>query len=112
MEVHIGREIEKRFHESGMKLMEFARRLNTGKRNVYSIFERKEISVSQLKKIGNILQYDFFQLYTEAPSPPSTTPPSVKGSRASVTVLVELDGTQTTVDKWIAKLNAINTAVK
>ncbi len=60
MQIHIGREIENVYQKSGMKLSEFAKRINTSARNVYSIFERKEIKTDQLQKICEVLDFDFF----------------------------------------------------
>lgn len=107
MDVHIGKEIEKRYQASGIKLAEFAKRLNSSTRNIYSIFERKDITTAQLKKISQILNYDFFQLFQKPPA----TDGQVKPDTTKVTVLVELDGTEPTKEKWFMKLNAINSAV-
>lgn len=65
MELHIGSEIEKKFLESGMRPGEFAKRINTGARNIYTIFKRKGINSDLLKKIGEVLNFDFFTLYQE-----------------------------------------------
>jgi hypothetical protein len=107
MELHIGKEIEKIYHKSGLKLSEFAKRINTSPRNVYSIFERPEIKTDQLMKISKVLRHDFFLLYTQQPGaeepPLEYLPP-----RNRVTVMVELDGLQSTLDLYIKKLKAIN----
>jgi len=63
MSVHIGKIIEQKFQESGIKLPAFADKINTGERNVYSIFKRKDINASMLKEISAVLEYNFFQLY-------------------------------------------------
>jgi hypothetical protein len=108
MELHIGKEIEKIYHNSGMKLSEFAKRINTSPRNVYSIFERPEIKTDQLLKISKVLNHDFFGLYRTEPS--SVEEPKLQYSKAKnkVTILVELDGLQSTLDQYIKKLKAIN----
>lgn len=110
MDVHIGKEIERKYQQSGLKISEFASRLNTGKRNVYSIFERPEISTAQLRKISEVLGFDFFQLY--ALSPKTEQPLNGVSAKTKITVLVELDGTRNTVDKWINRLSAINAAIE
>lgn len=61
--MHIGREIEKRFQDSGLKITVFADKINTGERNVYSIFKREDISADMLRKISEVLNYNFFELY-------------------------------------------------
>jgi transcriptional regulator with XRE-family HTH domain len=113
MEVHIGREIERKFQESGLKISEFAKRLNTGTRNVYSIFERTDISSSQLKKISEVLNYNFFALYAES-LPMSSVVQDLNltyESREKLRVVVELDGQDETLQKWVKKLTAINQVI-
>ena len=66
MNIHVGQIIESKFQESGIKLSVFAERINTGERNVYSIFKRKDINAGMLKVISEVLDFNFFDLY--APS--------------------------------------------
>jgi hypothetical protein len=107
MELHIGKEIEKIYHKSGLKLSEFAKRINTSPRNVYSIFERPEIKTDQLLKISKVLSHDFFLLYMQRPD--AEEPPlEYLQPRNKVTVIVELDGLQSTFDQSVKKLKAIN----
>ena len=63
MKVHIGEEIEKKFHESGIKITLFAEKINTGVRNVYAIFGRNDINADMLSRISSTLKFDFFKLY-------------------------------------------------
>lgn len=63
MKIHIGHEIEKKFQESGLKVPFFAEKINKGERNVYSIFKRADINIEMLKKIGEVLNFDFLSLY-------------------------------------------------
>lgn len=109
MPVHIGKEIERVYQQSGMKLSEFARRINTSSRNVYSIFERAEIKTDQLLKIGEVLNYNFFSLYApDAATPTAHEPAERYGSRKRVVVTVELDGQAATLEQHIQQLTAIN----
>ena len=116
MDIHIGKEIEKKYQESGLKLSEFAKRLNTGPRNVYSIFGRKDISSKQLKKISEILHYNFFDAYQRGLVKYSGkgTRPSVFGAGphsstfVGLTIIVDLDGSQERLEAWIEKLTSIN----
>lgn len=112
MEVHIGREIEKKYQDSGMKLSEFAKRINTSSRNVYSIFARKEIKTDQLIKICEVLNFDFFALYVE---PVSTSSMGVEEPKqvyvkhkGKVMVTIELDGSTASLEQHIKRLTAIN----
>lgn len=63
MKVHIGKEIEKKFQQSGLKITSFAETINTGERNVYTIFKREDINAELLFKISEALNFDFFSLY-------------------------------------------------
>jgi hypothetical protein len=112
MGLHIGREIEEKYKESGIKLSEFAKRLNTSPRNIYDIFERSDIKTDQLKKISEVLNYNFFLLYNPSSSPNSITKePEIPYTSKKVSVVVELDGTETTLNQWIQRLSAINKAM-
>ena len=58
-DIHIGRLIKSVFDASGTTVAEFARRINCGRPNVYSIFERNTIDVLQLVSISNALNHNF-----------------------------------------------------
>ncbi|MCW5910150.1 MAG: helix-turn-helix transcriptional regulator [Cyclobacteriaceae bacterium] len=107
MEVHIGREIERKYQASGMKLSEFAKRINTSSRNVYSIFARKEIKTDQLIKICEVLNFDFFSLYISGPTGVQE-PRQVYSKKNKVMVTVELDGNPDSLELHIKRLTAIN----
>ena len=64
MTVNIGGKIKQVFDKKGMTVSEFGRRINKSRENVYSIFRRKTIDTGLLGKIGEVLEYDFFQHYT------------------------------------------------
>lgn len=109
MQLHIGKEIEKIYQNSGMKLSEFAKRINTSSRNVYSIFARPEIKTDQLAKISEVLRFNFFSLYmtpknNHVAEPEETYTPA----KSKITVTLELDGKQSTLDEHIGKITAIN----
>jgi hypothetical protein len=114
MKLHIGKEIESRYKESGIKLSEFARRLNTSPRNVYAIFERADIKTDLLQKIGEVLRFNFFSLYTQLPNPlsvlnePEFEYLKVSAKTDSISVIVFLDGNEDTLNQWVKKLAAIN----
>lgn len=111
MALHIGRKIEEKYKESGIKLSEFAKRLNTSPRNIYDIFERSEIKTDQLQKISEVLNFNFFLLYK--PSVPLIKEPEVEyaTNTKKVSVVVDLDGTETTLNQWLQRLIAINKAM-
>lgn len=65
---HIGQMIEKRRKEIGMSKVEFARKLGTSRQNGFMITQRKSIQTELLQRIGAVLGYDFFSLFTNAPA--------------------------------------------
>jgi hypothetical protein len=109
MQLHIGKEIEKIYQNSGMKLSEFAKRINTSSRNVYSIFERPEIKTDQLAKISEVLRFNFFSLYMSSKNSHAAEPQEPYSSlKNKIIITLELDGKQTTLDEHIRKITAIN----
>lgn len=62
---HIGRIIEKVFHDQGRSASWFAEQLHCDRTNVYSIFKRESIDTALLVRISNILQHNFFQYYIQ-----------------------------------------------
>ncbi|MGL4596729.1 MAG: hypothetical protein ACRCYO_04325 [Bacteroidia bacterium] len=68
MALHIGKVIRNRIESSGMNKSEFARRINSTPQNVYSIFKRKSLDTEMLHEISRVLDFDFFQYYTDGAS--------------------------------------------
>jgi len=112
MELHIGKEIEKVYQQSGMKLSEFAKRVSTSPRNIYSIFARKEIKTDQLQKICEVLNFDFFSLFRTHGGGRVEEPESNYNRSSRITVSVELDGHSSTLNNHIKKLTAINSLLE
>lgn len=109
MELHIGSEIKRVIEEKGIVAEWLAQQINTSRRNLYDILQRDEISTGQLLEISKALNYDFFKLYRSQVNEPESS--YEKRKRETVTVTVELDGLQTTLDKWVNKLTAINSVL-
>lgn len=63
--VNIGKIIEDEFNASGLQVSYFAQKINTSKRNVYNIFKRKSLDTNLLLKISEILEKDFFSIYSD-----------------------------------------------
>ena len=61
MENKIGQQIRERVLASKMGITQFAKAINNERSNVYDIFKRDNIDIKLLKKIGQVLGYDFFQ---------------------------------------------------
>lgn len=49
-----------------MSVTEFAKKINKSRGNVYSIFLRNAIETDLLVIISDVLQYDFFQLFSNS----------------------------------------------
>jgi len=122
MDIHAGKEIEKVLRKSGMKTKDFARKINTTPRNVYSICARKEVKTDLLKIISKALNYNFFGLYVQPIDPersaytqePVTTlvqDPLPPYCRSKVMITLELDGKPETLDESIRRLQRINNAL-
>jgi hypothetical protein len=63
--MEIGPEIKKVLDASGMSYAEFGRRINCSRDNVYDLLKRKSIDTEMLKKVSEVLNNDFFLLYTD-----------------------------------------------
>lgn len=61
MEKIIGQLIKERVKAKKMAVTDFAKAIDVERSNVYYIFQRDSIDTSMLKKIGHVLDYDFFQ---------------------------------------------------
>ena len=61
MDKKIGQIIEERVRLQNMDVTEFAKKIGVERSNAYNIFKRESIDTNLLKKIGHILNYDFFQ---------------------------------------------------
>ena len=58
-DIHYGQEVKKRVEKRGMTIAEFGRRINRSRNAVYSIFNRKFIDIPLLRKISEVLDFDF-----------------------------------------------------
>lgn len=63
----IGEIIRSKYEQSGMRLTAFAEKINTGRNNVYHIFNRDSVDTDMLMRISQVLQHDFFQYYRTQP---------------------------------------------
>ncbi len=62
--IHIGKEIQERLRKKRMKVVDFSRKIDTNRNNIYDIFNRKSIDSGLLFKISEALEFDFFRLYS------------------------------------------------
>jgi len=61
MPIHLGQLVANVCEEKGMSSAELARRINTSKQNMYSIFRRKSLDSDLILKLSEALEHDFFQ---------------------------------------------------
>jgi hypothetical protein len=64
-EIHIGEQIKTVIETRGITVSEFGRRINKTRENVYDIFTRQTIDTGLLYKISEVLNYNFFLVYSE-----------------------------------------------
>lgn len=61
MNKKIGQLIKERVDALNLNVTDFAKMIGRERTNVYNIFNRSSIDTELLKKIGQVLHYDFFQ---------------------------------------------------
>ena len=61
----IGQLIKERVDAQNLNVVDFAKLINKERTTVYDIFSRDSIDTDLLKKIGQVLRYDFFQEFLE-----------------------------------------------
>ena len=64
--LNIGRIIRDELRRQGRSAIWLASKINCDRRNVYDIFSRSYIDTGLLFRISHILNFDFFQYYSEA----------------------------------------------
>lgn len=87
MSKKIGQLIKERVEAKNMDVTAFAKAVGTERSNAYNIFSRDSIDTALLKKIGQVLKYDFFQDLLE----PETKREMLIRSSISNKVLVEIE---------------------
>jgi hypothetical protein len=117
----VGSLIKEIVEKRGMAHSAFARKINRSPQNVYDLFKRKTIDIDLLAEIGKVLDYDFFQHYRHKPVgesglsvlervPTDTMPVPVKPK--SISIMIELDGTEAAEEKWVKMIKDINLVVR
>ena len=66
MEIKLGERIDNLRRKKNISVEEIADDIGTGKRNVYDLFKRDDMLISQLMKISELLDYDFLEHYKPA----------------------------------------------
>lgn len=91
MNLEIGKKIEEVWRATGMSKVAFADKIGMNRNNVYYLFERTNIEAEQLRKIGEVLNHDFFQYY-ESSNRNIVEEPLVVYAKKELDALNEFDG--------------------
>lgn len=91
----IGQIIKERVEASKINVVEFAKLIGVERTNVYNIYKRDSIDTALLKKIGQVLKYDFFQDLLE----PETIKQIVLKERIGNVVFVPIELTEEELNK-------------
>lgn len=59
--IHIGKAIKEELRRQERSVTWFARKLYCNRQNIYDIFKRESIDTTLLRRISNILDYNFFK---------------------------------------------------
>ncbi len=94
MDIHIGRLIEERIKEVGMTKAEFGRRINTSRQNVNTLLRKESLDTRLLKKIGRVLDYDFFSFFTKPGLGTALGSPEGDPPGPIIKLVIELSGLQ------------------
>lgn len=95
MNKKIGQLIKERVTAQNWNITDFAKQIGVERSNVYNIFQRDSIDTLLLKKIGQVLKYDFFQDLLE----PATIKEIVLKSSVTQKVYVELNLTEEEIQR-------------
>lgn len=66
MEMQLGERIDNLRREKNISIDEIAEVIGTKKRNVYDLLKRNDLLLSQLSRLCELLDCDFFELYKPA----------------------------------------------
>ena len=64
-EVHIGSLIKSKMEEQGRRTSWLAQKLACDRTNIYKLYSRPTVDAALLLKISQLLDYDFFQHYSQ-----------------------------------------------
>lgn len=63
--MHIGKLIREQVDRQGKSVVWLANQLSCSRTNIYKIYERPSIDTGLLLRISQVLNFDFFTLYTD-----------------------------------------------
>lgn len=105
--VHIGKEIERFWKDSGMSKQTFSDRLRVHRNSVTKLFESKSCDTNILLRASILLEYNFFQLYTEQLNLPGAAEPATpygNGKGTPFRIILEMDPTDSKAEALATNL--------
>lgn len=102
--VEIGPKIKEVFDHRQMKLTDFADELGTVRQNVYRIFRKRQLDTGLLLRISQVLNHDFFQYYSNLPTPQSKNDSHLRASETEYERQLELSRKEIDYLRRIIKL--------
>lgn len=117
--MHIGNLIREVLDKKKIVHRRVADELNMSQQNFAGLLKRKSPDVATVIKIGQVINFDFLEIIhkenvqefegntVQEPAPKYEARAAVN----KVPVVVELDGTNETLNYWLSKLTAINSVL-
>ena len=111
--IHIGEQIALRIKELGISKSEFARRYGIHQQHVNKLLSYASMDTEKLVKISNILEYNFFTLYTQGAVNISAVHSNVSTGEGS-TMNVNNFGTahEAYVDGLVSRIKDLESTIK
>lgn len=111
---HRGEIVDNAIRKSGMSLTAVAKALNTSRTSLYRWFDDPNLSLDIIYRVGKIIKYDFSEEINEVPSVKVEEPQDSYNSETKdkVSITIELDGTEETINKWLRLLPELNKVMK
>ena len=63
--IHLGKEIQKKLEEHERSATWLAKKLHYAEKSIYKILSKSDLTTDMVRKISNVLKFNFFCLYTE-----------------------------------------------
>lgn len=107
---HRGEIVDNAIRKSGMSVTAIAKALGTSRTSLYRWLEDPNLSLDTVFKIGKVINHDFSEYIKELPSLKVEEPQESykNGTREKVSITIELDGTEETINKWLRLLPELN----
>ena len=107
---HRGEIVSNAIRKSGLSLTAIAKALGTSRTSLYRWLEDPHLSLDTVFKIGKVIKHDFSEEIKELTNLKVEEPQESykSGTREKVSITIELDGTEETINKWLRLLPELN----